>query len=675
VLIPRAGALLSWQLVGVVFALTALVALGASLASEVRGWGRAGWTVALASAALLASSAPGPTAAFRHAAIGAGRVSLGGLDRNELRAWRNFQNASFFWERDGVESAVGVATSNGYTFSVNGKVDGSAFADRGTQAMLGLLPALLLGSPRSAFVVGLGTGMTAGWLSQVPGMQRVHVAELEPAIGEVARMLAAVNQDVMNRPNVFIHYGDGREHMLTAERDYDLIVSEPSNPYRSGIASLYTSEFYSIVRSHLAPGGIFAQWVQDYEIDARSLRSIAHTLTAVFPTVELWQTEAGDLLFLSSEAQRSIDVPRLREQIAVEPFASALPRLWLVQDVEGVLSHFVAGPRVIAELAAHLDPPLNTDDQNFLEYAFARSVGVKTKASAPSVLAYARALGENRPRLDGAVDFERMDELAPRASLVSSPTAPTDGLTAPARARVEAFQAACRGNPGAVIGRWDAQPRREPLDDLERYALAVGYAARGQTTPFIGELEQRGYAAEAHLARGHLALYANDRAGAVAEYGLGIEADRAGPMPLCTTAQQLVIGLRDAAGGSPELARSGLSLLMRGPLVAGLAEDDRRTAIELLAFALMRAPGTDLGLCVAALAATRLEHPLWNQGHLEGRLECLRRAGHPLAQSAEDDMVEFLAASTGELFPETPPRAASARAALEGEPALGTPLP
>jgi spermidine synthase len=661
VLIPSAGAVFSWQLAGAMFAVTALAALVVSLACEPRRWAFAGWTVALASAALVASSTPGPTAAFRHAPIGAGRSRLSGLDRNELRAWRYWQNASFLWEWDGIESAVGVAATNGYTFSINGKVDGSVFADRGTQAMLGLLPALLIDRARSAFVVGLGTGMTAGWLSQVPGMDRVDVAELEPAIGEVARLAAGVNHDVMNRPNVFVHFGDGREHLLTSDRRYDLILSEPSNPYRSGIASLYTEEFYSVVRSRLAPGGIFGQWVQDYEMDALSLRSIAHTLTRVFGAVELWQTEAGDLLFLGSEAELTHDVARLRDRIATEPFKSALPRLWLVQDVEGVLSHFVAGPRVVEQMATHLDPPLNTDDQNFLEYAFARSVGVQTTPAAPRLLAYTRAIGESRARLAGEVDFDRVNELMPRAWLVSSSQIPQNDLPADARARVEAVATGCGGNPAGVLARWEAQPRQEPSDDIERFTLAVGHAARGRATSFIAELEQLGYVAEAHLARGLAASKNGDRAGAVAEYVRGVAATRTGPIPLCSTATALVTGLREAAVASPELARRALDELMAGPLLAGLAEEERRRAVELLAFLLMRVAGADPELCLTALAE-RVQRPLWNRAHLEGRLECLRRAGHELAPDAEDDLVSFLAASTGELVPVPTSDAALTRA-------------
>jgi spermidine synthase len=607
-------------------------------------------TLGLAASALAAISAPGPSAVFRHSPIGAGRVNLHDLEENELEAWRRRQSDPIVWERDGVEAAVAVSSDNSYSFIVNGKVDGSVFWDRGTQAMLGLLPALLHDAPRSAFVVGLGTGMTAGWLAAVPGMDRVEVAELEPAIDEVARMAAPLNHDAMNRQNLRVRHGDGRELLLTSRDRYDVIASEPSNPYRAGISSLFTREFYEVVRSRLAPGGVFSQWIQGYEIDARSIRMVARTLRSVFPTVELWQTEGQDLLFLASETERTISVERLRARIASEPYRAAVRRFWLVEDVEGVLSHFLAGPAVVEQMSMHLDPPVNVDDQNLLEYAFARSVGADTPSPVPLVIDYARALGQNRPRLDAAVDFARVDELLPRAWLIARATAPRLSLPPAARARVDAVGAACFGLPDKVLERWQAQPRAEPTDELERYALALGHAAVGRATPFIEELERSGYAAEAHLARGNVALHAQDRKHAVAEYARGLERLRSGQIPLCNTAALLLMGLDGAGATSPELARVALDALQAGPLLVGLGESERRATIERLAFSLMRTPGANPRQCVDALGP-HLARPLWNEPLLTGRFACLQRAGHPLAAQAEVDLIDYLGAGPGELVP------------------------
>ena len=101
--------------------------------------------------------------------------------------------------------------------------------------------------------------------------EKVDVAELEPAILEVAERSALANEDVLQNPKVRVMLGDARELLRASRSEYDLIISEPSNPYRIGIASLFTTEYYEAARARLRPGGMFVQWIQGYEIDAKTL--------------------------------------------------------------------------------------------------------------------------------------------------------------------------------------------------------------------------------------------------------------------------------------------------------------------------------------------------------------------------------------------------------------------
>jgi spermidine synthase len=98
-------------------------------------------------------------------------------------------------------------------------------------------------------------------------MERVDAIEIEPAILEVARQAAPVNRDVLSNPRVHIEIGDAREVLLTTPRRYDVMFSEPSNPYRAGIANLFTREYYQAAASRLTEAGVFAQWLQGYEVD------------------------------------------------------------------------------------------------------------------------------------------------------------------------------------------------------------------------------------------------------------------------------------------------------------------------------------------------------------------------------------------------------------------------
>src|SRR5262249_5719997 len=151
------------------------------------------------------------------------------------------------WETEGVESSVALDATDGLAMVVNGKIDGNARGDASTQVMGGLLGALLHPRPRSGLVIGLGTGSTAGWLAAVPTVERVDVAELEPAMLQVATLCASVNHHVLESPKVHVRIGDAREILLNLPGRYDVIFSEPSNPYRAGVASLFTREYYQAV--------------------------------------------------------------------------------------------------------------------------------------------------------------------------------------------------------------------------------------------------------------------------------------------------------------------------------------------------------------------------------------------------------------------------------------------
>lgn len=173
--------------------------------------------------------APDPGPVWRQSPIGAGRARIPS-DPVERREAAHRLHRSIVWEQDGFESNVAISNSDGVAFIVNGKSDGNAKYDAATQVMSGLLGPLLRPEVRTALVIGLGTGSTAGWLAAVPGIESVEVVELEPAVLEAARRSAAVNRAVLDDRKVTVRIGDARERLLTAREDFDLIFSEPSNP-------------------------------------------------------------------------------------------------------------------------------------------------------------------------------------------------------------------------------------------------------------------------------------------------------------------------------------------------------------------------------------------------------------------------------------------------------------
>ncbi len=641
-LVPKLGAVGSWRAVVFLLVALALAAIVASYRFEGRAAARSLALAALAAGvSAWCATARGPTAVWRHSAIGAGRADVSSADKNGLRFWRSTMNDRMLWERDGVESAIGLSTTGGIAFIVNGKSDGAVINDRATQTMLGMLPALLHPDPKNVFVLGLGTGMSAGWVGSVAGVERVDVAELEPAIVEVARLASKANRDVLSNPKVHVFLGDGREWLLTTRHTYDVIVSEPSNPYRAGIASLFTEEFYETVAGRLAPDGVFGQWVQAYEVDTTTVRIVLRTMRAVFPVVEAWQTQGGDFLFVGSRQERTLDVAALRRRIAEEPYASALPRTWLVGDAEGVLSHFVATSEVVADIAEAIDVPINRDDTNVLEFAFARSLGIEGIDGVADLLAVAAARRADRPRVAGEVDWERFEQVRGRAWHISGGEMP-QGLgfsTQVARDRAVAFQAGCLGRIDAVLASWDGEPR----DVVERHVLALAHAHAGDEVALesAARLQEAGFSAEAGLVRARYFAKQKQPDRAVESLLGAIRDLREEALPLCNTTRQVLEVLGSLASRNPDLARRGAEALIAGPLAVYAADDVRLDVQERLAFASL-----DATLCVRALES-HLTAPLWQRGLLTDRLACLERAQHPLAEQAARDLEAYLAATAG----------------------------
>ena len=373
-LMPWLGAPGAWR-----FATFTLVLLGVGRSCCRRSGGRLGLgaTRRWRSPRSRCLAMTGPTAVWRHAAIGAGRGGLTITSANQLKAGATRQQRAIVWDGDGTESSVALAnTASGYAFIVNGKTDGSARADAGTQVMSGLIGPILNPGARRSLVIGLGTGSTAGWLGAIPAMERVDVVELEPLVLDVARACHDVNHEVMQNPKVHIILGDARETLLTSRDQYDVISSEPSNPFRAGIASLFTHEFYRAVSDRLTPDGLFIQWVQS------SRNRPADTADAVrhdgldIPI----RRDVGDQCLRSradrcQAPDRSIARATLAARIQEEPFRSALRDVWRAVDLAGFLAHYVAGDSLARAIAAAPDVVVNTDDRNVVEFGLARSVG------------------------------------------------------------------------------------------------------------------------------------------------------------------------------------------------------------------------------------------------------------------------------------------------------------
>lgn len=284
-----------------------------------------------------------------------------------------------FYE-EGLSSVVTVAQNTGTShrwLAINGKVDASTADDMPTQVLLSLLPMQFVEQPEDVLIIGLASGVTAGSASLIPKVEKLQIVELEPAIERAAQYFDEWNHSVLSDPRVEVVHNDARNHLLLAEPEsYNIIVSEPSNPWISGVANLFTREFLEIGKSRLKPDGVWSQWVPIYGMDSRDLRTILKTFGAVYPHVMVYSTiEYADLVLVGSESPlrpTELSAMRLLDQPAI---AAELNRVGINSAVE-LISLFLMDRSEIVKMSEGV--PLNTDDNMNIEYSTARKLHVET---------------------------------------------------------------------------------------------------------------------------------------------------------------------------------------------------------------------------------------------------------------------------------------------------------
>ncbi|MCK6447356.1 MAG: fused MFS/spermidine synthase [Planctomycetes bacterium] len=182
---------------------------------------------------------------------------------------------------------------------VNGKVDATNVNDMQTQVVLAYVPRFVRPLAKSVLVIGFGSGTTAG-ASLLADDTQVTCVEIEPAVARAAREFVEVNHAPWTSPRFELVHDDGRAYLAGSERRYDLIVSEPSNPWIAGVANLYTEEFYRTAAEKLSRGGVLAQWLQCYALDARDYALVLRTLKSVFSHVAVVRINESDTIVLAS---------------------------------------------------------------------------------------------------------------------------------------------------------------------------------------------------------------------------------------------------------------------------------------------------------------------------------------------------------------------------------------
>jgi len=619
ILLPALGAIGSWKLAVIVLIALGVLALWFSL--KERRTIPIGISAAATIAAIACMFTLGPTALWRHSGIGAGRAPQP-ADNNATKDWVNAVRRTVVLDADGQESSIALISGDDLGLYVNGKSDGSARTDAGTQVMSGMIGALVHPNPTKALIVGLGTGTTSGWLATLPTLTKVDVVELEQVVVDVGEYFASVNRDAMKNPKHKTSVADAREVLLTTREKYDLIFSEPSNPYRAGIASLYTREFYRSAAERLEPGGIFIQWMQMYAVDVTTIRTIFATLSTTFPHIEAWTTTHGDVVLTASKQPIVFDVERIRQRLAQEPHRSAAHLSWRAESVESILGYFLANENVAKTMAAQAHE-LNTDDRVVIEFSFARTLA-RGDFDMQKMFNISQGLNGTRPaHVRGQVDWKLVNQNRASIWWLSS-----------GDPRYQFTQAYNAQDFGGALAQYRANPWL-PVNTLQTAMLAHVLALVGDRNA-EGHVEalRKWQPIEADAILGILRWRQNRLPESAQLLQSAFVRYRENPWPLARVMDSAITALLQLSV-VPSLGPAVLDALSKR--FAGYQLDEaRRTSYLLAAYQSTRC-GTPT---LTSLQEFEPNVP-WNLSALQMRAECYQQAGLSLAEQARQDLQAF----------------------------------
>lgn len=275
--------------------------------------------------------------------------------------------------KEGVSGTVAVRKSGGSTIlSIDGKVDATdTGGDLLTEKLLAHIPLLLSQKHDAICLIGLASGVTAGAALTYP-IQSLDVLEVSPEVVEASHFFDAANGMPLADKRTRLLVNDGRNHLLLSSKRYDVIVSEPSNPWIAGMNNLFTQDFFRIAKAKLEPGGLFAQWFHIYNMPSDDLRSLLRAFSDVFPSAALWRLNDGDVLLtgFANEAAWPAEGTKIPDAAVTDLHGAGM------HDVSFLWNLYVMRDADLARFAGTAAP--NTDDRPWLEFHGQRDLHAQT---------------------------------------------------------------------------------------------------------------------------------------------------------------------------------------------------------------------------------------------------------------------------------------------------------
>jgi spermidine synthase len=225
---------------------------------------------------------------------------------------------------------------------------------------------LLHPGPKRVLVIGLGSGVTLGEAGRYP-VARLDCAEIDEAVVAGARFFKAYNRGIHDDPRARVFVVDGRNFLLARQEEYDVIISEPSNPWMAGLGYLFTKEFYQLAKRRLAPDGIMCQWLQLYRMFPEDVKLLLKTFHEEFPHMSVWTTIRGDLVLIGSRQPHRVPFEQLARRMR-EPSVQEGLKVVQADRPEALLSSFLLDTEAVRRVTADTSW-VHEDDLPWIEFS------------------------------------------------------------------------------------------------------------------------------------------------------------------------------------------------------------------------------------------------------------------------------------------------------------------
>ncbi|MCO7223826.1 fused MFS/spermidine synthase [Pleionea sp. CnH1-48] len=274
---------------------------------------------------------------------------------------------------DGI---LGLLTNGKSDGAINVKEGGLQAADEETMTLLSALPLAYKPDAKTAAQIGFGTGLGSATMLASDALVSLDTVEIEPVMYEAAKQFMPINQAAYDDPRHNVIFDDAKSYFAKNAHQYDIIVAEPSNPWVSGVSSLFTREFYKHMKSKLTEDGIFTQWIQLYEIEPQLVASVLNALAENFEHYHLYLSAEADMIVIASNSNQLAPQQSLFEMKRVSDLLARID----IYSLNDLKVRYIADNLLIKELNKSATDKANSDYYPILDVYSSRARFKKSSA-------------------------------------------------------------------------------------------------------------------------------------------------------------------------------------------------------------------------------------------------------------------------------------------------------